>query len=303
MELRQLKTFRVVATLNSFYQAANALEYAQSTVSQHIKALEDELGVPLFDRLGKRIALTEAGEVLLQYAQKMLDIEEEMRTEVTQREYAQGSLSIRIPETASTYFLPPILNEFQRLYPKISFNFTSCTYYSLQQELQSGITDLAFLITDAFQAATLATEILCTLPLVVVSHPHNPLLEKTELVLQDLASQPLLFPTNDCNYRMPIQRMMAEAKIEPDVVLQYNSVEAIKRCLVGGVGVAVLPEIAVREEVAAGLLSVLPWKGQTIMNAHLIMIWHNSKWLCPTLVAFMETTTRIVALSHSAYYP
>ncbi len=75
MELRQLKTFRTVATLLSFHRAADVLNYAQSTISAQIRALEEDLGVRLFDRLGKRIVLTDAGELLSQYAQKMLDIE------------------------------------------------------------------------------------------------------------------------------------------------------------------------------------------------------------------------------------
>src|SRR5512142_1471376 len=99
MELRQLRTFRTVATLGGFNQAAEILGYAQSTVSEQLKLLEADLNVRLFNRVGKQMILTTAGEMLLQYAQKMLNLEEELRTEVSDPQEVHGSLSIRVPET------------------------------------------------------------------------------------------------------------------------------------------------------------------------------------------------------------
>ncbi len=81
----------------------------------------------------------------------MLDIEEEMKAEIVSKDEPQGSLAIRIPETISIYYLPRIVKTFHRRFPKVALHFNSCSYYSLQQELQSGITNLAFLITDVFQ--------------------------------------------------------------------------------------------------------------------------------------------------------
>ena len=90
MEIRQLKTFRAVATMGSFNKAADHLYYAQSTVSEQIKALETDLKVKLFKQIGKKVSLTEAGEALLQYAQRMLNLEEEIRTEVGECKEAHG---------------------------------------------------------------------------------------------------------------------------------------------------------------------------------------------------------------------
>jgi DNA-binding transcriptional LysR family regulator len=98
MELRQLKTFKTVAQLLNFNRAAEILNYSQSAVSAQIKLLEEELGVKLFERLGKRIALTQAGETLMRYSQKMLDIEKETLTEVSGWKEPHGSISVRIPQ-------------------------------------------------------------------------------------------------------------------------------------------------------------------------------------------------------------
>ena len=160
MELSELKTFQKVATLLSFNRAAEVLHYAQSTVSAQIKALEDELGVPLFDRLGKHIVLTDAGEQLLKNARRLLAIHEETFAEVRGRRELRGSLTIRIPQTIATYYLPPVLVEFQSRYPRVRFEFNSCTVPTLAQELSAGTIDLAFLLTESVQSANLETAVL-----------------------------------------------------------------------------------------------------------------------------------------------
>src|SRR5271157_1473927 len=99
MEIRQLRSFRTVANLLSFNKAAGQLHYAQSSISAQIQVLEDELGVQLFDRLGRKVQLTESGLQLLQYANKILDLVNETQSEVAGNKEPLGSLTVRIPET------------------------------------------------------------------------------------------------------------------------------------------------------------------------------------------------------------
>lgn len=179
MELRQLKTFRTVASLRSFNKAAKILHYAQSTVSDQIRGLEEELNERLFIRSGKSIELTEAGEVLQQYAQRILDIEEEAKSQILTGDIHHGALAIRIPETVSIYYLPEVLHSFHQKFPKIRCSFNNCTSVTLQQEFQSGMTNLAFLITDQnFEAQNLETEVLASVSLLMVAHPKHPLIKK-----------------------------------------------------------------------------------------------------------------------------
>jgi DNA-binding transcriptional LysR family regulator len=288
VELRQLKTFQTVATLRSFNQAAEVLKYAQSTVSEQIKVLENDLGVRLFDRKGRRIALTEAGELLLQYAQKMLDIEREIRAELSHQGEPHGTLSIRIPETVSIYYLPSLLSQFRERFPKVRFDLNSCTYYGLPQELESGITNLAFLMTDSFYAADLETETLLKLPLVVVAHPDNPLASKSNVTVPDVKNEPILLPRGDCSYRMQFEKTLMKEKVEPKVILNVNSITAIKNFVVAGTGITVIPRIVVEKEIADGALVVLPWRGRKIHYTDLFMIWHKDKWMSPILRAFID---------------
>jgi DNA-binding transcriptional LysR family regulator len=295
MELRQLKTFRVVATLQSFNKAALALNYAQSTVSEQIKSLENNLGVRLFDRKNRRIFLTQSGEMLLQYAQKMIDIEEEARSEIAEQEESHGSLTIRIPETVSTHYLPRILKTFRERYPKVGLNFARCTFFGLEQELASGTIDLAFLLADeSFLVPDTKTETLLKLPLVVVARADHPLASRQSVDIQDLAGEPILLPSEDCSYRVALERMITAENIETAVILDFNSIEAIKRCVTAGVGITLATEVAVQDAVQAGKLSILPWTGDQV-TANLQMIWHKSRWISPILQAFMETVRESVA--------
>ncbi len=294
MELRQLKTFRIIATLGSFNQAAEVLDYAQSTVSEQIKALEIDLNVRLFKRAGKQVALTEAGELLLQYAQKMLNLEDEIRTEVSHSEEVRGSLTIRIPETVSTYYLPPILKRFRRRFPRVDFNFNHCAYFTLPEELHSGIINLAFLMTDMFRATDLAAESLRTVPLVLVTYPDHPLASRSSVNASDLKHEPLLIPTTDCSYIQLLEKILTEEKVELATVLRFNCTEAIKKGVMTGIGLAVLPHIAVAEELSEGLLVELPWANGPLAT-DLWMIWQKNKWIPPILETFMAIARETLA--------
>ena len=297
MELHQLKTFQAIASLGSFSQAAEALGYAQSTVSEHIKNLETELQTRLFKRAGSRqVALTHAGEMLLKYAQKMLNLEVEIKTEVNEQTEAQGTLSIRIPETVSIYYLPPVLKRFHQRYSKVNFGFMNCVYFDLPEELKAGIVDLGFLITDTFQMADLATESLRAIPLVMITYPTHPLAAGSDVDIFRLKEEPLIVPANDCSYVRMLDRVLAEQKVEFPLVWRFNSIAAIKQVVMSGTGVSVLPEIVVKSEIAAGTLAALPWH-DGLMMANLLMIWQKNKWLPPILQTFMQMIREDLAVN------
>src|SRR5262249_10652289 len=145
MELRQLQTFRVLATTLSFTRTASLLGYVQSSVTAQIQALEEELGVRLLDRLGKRVALTDAGARLLQYSERMLDLADEARAAVTGSGEISGSVTISAPETLCTYRLPVALQQFRARYPGVRLMFRPGSVAELRQRVSDGGLDVAFL--------------------------------------------------------------------------------------------------------------------------------------------------------------
>lgn len=293
MELRQIKTFVVVAKMLSFNRAAEVLNYAQSTVSAQIKLLEEEVGVPLFDRIGKKVFLTEAGNTLNRYGQKLISIENEAMVEVSGAEKSGTSLSLRIPQSIGDVFIPEIVKEFYKDFPKTDLDITSCmAMHSLQDELKSGIIDLAFLLSDSTSAKDIKTEILGFVPLVFAVSTSHRFAEAESLRINELDKESIIIAKHDCSYRMIFERMLTEHNVSPKPLIELNSLEAMKRFVINGVGTALLPLYAVEEEVRNNKIKAIPWLyGPEVA---LLMIWHKDKWLSPALERFMELTKDFV---------
>ncbi len=297
MEIRQLKTFKTVAQMLSFNRAAKKLHYAQSSISAQIQALEEELGVKLFDRLGRGILLTEAGASLLNYAEKIIDLAEETKSEVSGTKELKGSLTIKVPETIGVHRLPLVIKQFRSRHPRVRLRFTSCTHEGLQKDLRKGITDLAFLMTDSFHAADLEAQTLGIENLVLVSHTNHPLVKKRIVRTCDLEGETFLFSRTDCSYRKIIEAVLKTEKVRYDATLDFNNVAIIKQYVMAGIGISLLPEITVAVEISQGRLTALPWS-EGMTEVATLMIWHRDRWLSPTLSAFME----VVQESHKILY-
>jgi DNA-binding transcriptional LysR family regulator len=124
------------------------LNYAQSSVTAQIQALEEELGVPLFNRLGRQVTLTDAGRRLMSYAERLLELEEEARAEVTGGGEPAGTLTIGAPETICTYRLPPVLRQFRDRFPGVRVIFRPLVYPDLLRSLIDGTVEAAFLLAE-----------------------------------------------------------------------------------------------------------------------------------------------------------
>lgn len=294
MELRQLKTFRVVANLLSFNKAAGQLHYAQSSISAQIQILEEELGVQLFDRLGKRVQLTEAGVRLLQYANKILDLVDETNSMVNRVNEPTGSLTIRIPETLGVRRLPAVLREFHSRFPRVRLNFITCALEGLDKDLRKGITDLAFLLAESINAADLDMATLGFEPVVLVAAPDHPLAAKRKVHTRDLTGSTILLSRVDCSYRKVLEQILEQEEVTRFNRFEFSSVEVIKHCVMAGVGISVLPSIAVAEDVARKRMVVLPWSEGGIQVA-VLMVWYRERWISPTLQAFMDVTKKVFA--------
>ncbi len=293
MEIRQLKTFKAVADHLSFHKAANAIHYAQSTVSAQIMALEEDLGIRLFERLGRRIMLTEEGENFYEYACKMLELTEAARAELTEGARLAGSLTIRVPESFCVNRLTPVVAIFRNRMPNVKLRFITCAQEGLRRDLRKGFTDLAFLLAESIQSRDLAVEILGTEHLVFVAAPDHPLMKFDKFETDMLTEHTLLLSRVDCSYRRILEQILQESKCEPKMVLEFNSVAAIIACVTAGLGVTLIPEIAVRRELELRTLATLPWS-ESDMEVAQLMIWHQDKWLSPIMKGFMDTAREVL---------
>lgn len=289
MELRQLTTFQLVARTLSFTRSAVILNYAQSSVTAQIHALEEELGVTLFDRLGRRVALTDAGRRLLEYADQLLGLAAEAQVAVAASEEPGGRLTISAPDTLCTYHLPAVLRTFRERYPAVRLTLRPCPVADLRQAVREGTLDVAFLLDEPVQASSLHVEELVTEPLWILAPPDHPLATKSAIDLADLDREPALFTEVGCAYRSLFERALADAGVSLQTSFEFASVEAIKQSVMAGLGITILPSVAVRREVAEGLLVALPYRDHPLEVVSQ-MVWHKDKWVSPALRALITVS-------------
>jgi DNA-binding transcriptional LysR family regulator len=287
MELRNLKTFLTVARTLNFRSAAESLNCVQSTVSAQIKNLEEELGEPLFHRLGKKVALTTAGRNMVRYAQRIVEMEKEAFSAVSENSEPRGSIALRIPQSLGTYCLPSIIENFREEYPKVGFDINSCEYQLLPRELKAGTTDVAFLLADSVDFSELRTECLSVVELLIVTAPGHRLARRKTVSASDLKDECIIVPKHDCSYRMVFQNILSEEKAKTGPTIETNSIEALKHFAMKGLGIAMVPRISVARELEENKLSAVSLNDYS-PEAAVLMIWHRENWLSPMLKAFMD---------------
>ncbi|MFF9340870.1 MULTISPECIES: LysR family transcriptional regulator [unclassified Streptomyces] len=298
MELRLLATFEKVAEVLSFTRAAAELGYAQSSVTGQVRTLETSLGTELFERLGGRIRLTEAGERLLPYARRMAELAEEARAAVAAGEPA-GTITIGTMESLTTYRLPPLLEYVHHRHPAVRLALRPTLGDATRQALRRGTYDLGFLMEAGTEHEGLESEVLGPEPLALVAAPGHPLAGRTGLVTADLAGAGLIGTEPGCAYRDLFEAELAGAAAGgPDSApgpgpdfLEFGTIEASKRAVASGLGIALLPRIAVQEELASGALVALDWEPPFTLFTQLA--WRRGKRLPAHVRLFVERARRL----------
>lgn len=290
MELRLLVTFEKVATVLSFTRAAAELRYAQSSVTGQVRALETSLETELFDRLGSRIRLTEAGERLLPYARRMIELAEEARAAVAGAEEPAGTLAIGTMESLTSYRLPPLLELFHHRYPRVRLALRTTIGDETRQALRQGTYDLGFLLEESTEHVGLEGVVLAVEPLALVAAPGHPLAGQPAATA-DLVRLPLLATEPGCAYRDLFERELAA--LAPVDFMEFGTIEATKRAAAAGLGMALLPEVTVAAELAEGSLVRLLWEPPFTLRTQLA--WRAGKRLPEHARLFVERARQLVA--------
>jgi DNA-binding transcriptional LysR family regulator len=287
MEVRQLQTFCVLAEELNFTRTAERVHTVQSNVTSQIKSLEEELGVPLFDRLGKRVVLTEAGHRLRPYAEKALAAMDQGHRAVKFGTEPAGPLHIGAPESVLTYRLPEVLKLFRKRYPKVDLFFHPDSQQKLADALESGKLDLAISMSDCFAGPQLNSLRMRTEDIHIFGTPNHPLAKAKKVYLKDLTDQNLLLTEAGCGYRNILDTQLASANVRPQNVTEFSSIEAIKQCVTAGMGLGLLPEIVIADELKKKQFTALNWQGPKMSIATSI-VWHKDKWMSPGMQAFLD---------------
>ena len=291
MEVRQLQMFCALAEELNFTRTAERVNTVQSNVTSQIKALEDELGVQLFDRLGRRVALTEAGLRFQPFARQALAAMEQGQQAVQVGAEPSGPLRIAAPESVLTYRLPAVVRAFRLRYPRVELIFRPHTASTVPTELDSGRVDLAFHMIDELPSPALRSHPLQQERIFLLSDTGHPLARQRTVKITDLAGQSFLLTESGCGYRAKFERILAMHKVRLGNVTEFSSVEAIKECVAAGMGVALLPAMTVAREIRQSLCKPLAWAGPSLdIVTHLV--WHQDKWVSPAMSAFSEMVSQ-----------
>ena len=288
MELRQLKTFVLISKLGSFVQAADMLGYAQSTITSHIQTLESEMGVKLFERLGRRVMLTHQGASLLPYAEQVIKLTSEALEAVANHDAPQGKLIIGTSESLGTYRLPELLQVYRKVYPNVEMilKFANCTTifdYLRNNEIDVGIIINDRIKDDDFIINTISNEQM----LFLVSSDH-PLSQKEKVTPHDLAEACVILTEPGCSYRLRMEKILKDFKIVPQSFLEASSNESIKHLIMLGLGISMLPRFTVEKELLDGRICAVKWEGPN-PEYTVQILYHKDKWISPTLQIFLNT--------------
>jgi DNA-binding transcriptional LysR family regulator len=290
MEVRQLQIFLALAEELNFTRTAERVHTVQSNVTAQIKALEDELGVPLFDRLGRRVTLTDAGRSFLPFADQALSAMDQGQRAVQSGAEPSGPLRVGIPESMLAYRLPQVLRIFHRRFPHVELMFRPQYDETLPVMLETGKLDMAVCMIEGSPNETIKSTRLRTERIFLLAHPSHPLASRKTVKVSDLAGQTLLLTEGGCGYRLKLDRQLGLENIRPGTVTEFSSVEAIKQCVLAGMGLGLLPAIVVARELRLCQLKALHWAGPS-MDIATHILWHKDKWISPAMAAFMNLVT------------
>ena len=291
MELRQLEAFVTVARRASFTRAAEELHLTQPAVTRQIAALESELGALLFDRLGKSIQLTGAGETLLGYAEHILRLTDEAQDALEELAAGRaGRISIGAASTLATYVLPPLLTQFRQEHPGIELSLRTGLSARVRELVLSGVVDIGLVTTEgepAQQDGVLLSESLGVYETVLAVPPSHALATQPTATVTELSGEPLLAMTTGTNLRTYAEHILADAGVAASVTMELDSVEAIKRMVEAGLGVSLLPRVAIASEVAAGRLVALTLTGIPLPERHIVVLRRRDKHQSGPLSSFL----------------
>ncbi|HLF79396.1 MAG TPA: LysR family transcriptional regulator [Dehalococcoidia bacterium] len=303
MDLGQLEAFVQVANQRSFSRAAEALFLTQPSVTARIQALERDLGERLFERSGRGVRLTEVGACFLPHAERVLQALHAGRDAIDSlRNLQSGSLILASATTVSTYILPGVLKTFRSRFPRVEVSVRTgrseqVLQMLLQDEAQVGL-------VRAVYHQDIETKGLIEDELVLVANANHELVSSGFVTVEQLGDHPFIFFDRNSSYYSLAQGLFRQHGVVPRTQMELDSMEATKKMVEEGLGIALLPRIALERELETGILREIDIEGKQNMSRQIALISRRSRPLGPVAQAFVEIVQEIfVATSRPGSSP
>lgn len=287
MDLGQLEAYLQVAEHRNFSRAAEALGLTQPSVTARIQALERDLGESLFERNGRGVRLTEVGESFLPHVQRVLKALHDGRDAVQSlRKLELGTLRLGAAPTISTYVLPALLKEFSARYPGLDVSVR--TDYS-QQIVQMVLADE---VQMGLERGTAHPEVE-TIPLysddvIMVTAADDAFAERGAVDIEDIAERRLIMFNRGSSYYALVDNALREAGVPVSPAMELDNMEATKKMVEVGLGIAMLPRVAVAQEVKRGELCEIEIKNMTMPRREVSLIYRRGRPLSRAAIAFIK---------------
>ena len=284
--IRQLQIFSVAATHLSFARAAEELHLTHAAISLQIKQLEDVSGAQLFDRIGKRVFLTEAGAILLDHARQILQTMKDADASLLALKGLKGGrITIAVNSTAE-YFAPGLLAEFRKAQADVRVRLLIDNREEVSRLLLANEVDMAVMGRPPAELDAEAVSF-APHPLVIVAAAGHPLAGRASVAVAEIASEAMIVREAGSGTRSAMEGFFRERAIAPNIDMEMGSNEAIKQAVVAGLGISFISQHTLGLELSAGRLAVLRVEGTPVMR-HWFLVRHKSKRLTPALGAFWD---------------
>jgi DNA-binding transcriptional LysR family regulator len=284
--IRQLQIFSVAATHLSFARAAEKLHLTHAAISLQIKQLEDVFGSRLFDRIGKRVFLTEAGEILLDHARQILQsLKDADESLMALKGLKGGRVAIAVTSTAE-YFAPGLLAEFGKAQADVRVRLLVDNREEVSRLLIANEVDLAIMGRPPADMEA-ESENFAPHPLVIIAGAEHPLARRSRLSIKDLAMETMIVRESGSGTRSAMEEFFAQHAIRPRIGMEMGSNEAIKQAVVAGLGISFISKHSLGLELSTGRLVILKVEGTPVIRRW-YLVRHKSKRLTPALGAFWD---------------
>lgn len=292
MELRQLRYFVEVAEREHMTDAADNLHVAQSAVSFQISKLEAELGVKLFERVGRNLKLTQIGEIFLVHVKKALATIDYAKEKVDEYlDPKKGTIRIGYTSSLANYFLPTMISSFKNHYPDITFQLKQGSYYDLVQAVKDGSINLSFLGPVPKNDPDLNCHILFTERFVALVPANHHVAEKSVISLTDLKNDDFVVFSNGYIFRQIVEDACKQAGFTPRISSEGEDMDGIKGLVSAGIGVSLLPENTLFDNVPRMTKKISIQ--QPIVRRTVGMIIPSTRELAPSEITFYQFVKEI----------
>lgn len=287
MELRQINTFVTLAALNSFTQTAEKLGYTQPSITSQIQLLEQELGVKLFERFKKNIYLTAEGEAFLNYAKQIIQLCEDSKLAMTALGSSKKIIRIGTLESLASSRLSGLFKDFRAAYPEVELVIKIADSNQFLTLLQENKIDVAFYLDLKIDHPELSVLTCASEPLAILAAPEHPIHQLEHFTEKNLAEYPLILSEDGCSYRKLVLDRLQKLHITPGSIMEIGSTQAIRQMTMSGLGITILPKIAVSPELEQNTLLERHWE-EAPFELFTQVVCYKDKWISPILEAFLE---------------